>query len=361
MSQVVLGQLDQGLRFCQDAVNAFRYEAWHVKLVSEAPDAPFSVRSHYLEQLRKLYRDLAQTAAYVGEVGARLEGALQDDMCAAIDAHRAPNRTDFSEGRPPFSWHPHTCGPPIPAPVAVPVAPTPAPVAVPVAPILAPVAPILAPVAPILAPVAPILAPVATPVAAPVAAPDAALVAVHVAPGSHLTLDARIISDSVDAVTGPGLHYIPQWGQFAIRVGAKVWHAGIGQIYELPERGKRAEIRGGKSSVRECRKAECAGKLHGCNAYHDPSARPPGAEATPEVRNFPAESWLYQSVAAPSQLARGRKFGSATSLDVDLLAISEEDARTFQAQVAHDLICALVLQKYVLDKPPAPLAPARSQ
>ena len=151
------------------------------------------------------------------------------------------------------------------------------------------------------------------------------------------------------AVLVPGeIYYIPHWDHFAVRIGPCVLHANIGQVYSrigaaaadpsarvLPER------------IKECRRPDCQGGRE-CRYYHDPEKFPDSAN----VRNFMAESWHY----VPPVVSAGygvRRFGSAEHLGADLGCISVRDARQFLAQTAHDLLCSLILWKYVISPTPS--------
>ena len=160
--------------------------------------------------------------------------------------------------------------------------------------------------------------------------------------GSGAAVDAVVLPEAlrgraeVYAQVVPGeLYYVPSWGHFAFRLGSCVFHGNVGQIYPAG-RGARAPQR-----LKDCRRPGCeAGG--GCPYYHDP-ARFPGAA---DVRNYAASSWEYSPPAAP--LRPGRHFGSAPSLEADLRAAGAEEARCRLDQVAHDVLCALLLWRHVL-------------
>lgn len=144
-----------------------------------------------------------------------------------------------------------------------------------------------------------------------------------------------------DAVSPGELYFIPAWRQFATKVGGRLFHSNVGQLYwGAPKPGQTP------ARVRACGKPACrtAGRgAGGCAFYHDPEAFP----GSSDVRNFLAEGWLYSPAAAPT--ARGsRHFGSLAELAEDLAEISKEDAALYVAQTAHNLICALILDRLVL-------------
>jgi len=172
----------------------------------------------------------------------------------------------------------------------------------------------------------------------------------------RVSLDATIVPETAKtprdvfaAVTTPELYYIPRWDHFAVRVGAVVFHGNVGHIYPA-SRGQRAPER-----VKECRRRGACPSLQGgapCSYYHDPveAYADGGAIRQPQdVRNFIADSWVY-SPATPRYGARygSRRIGSRDALTSDLQEISAADARRFFAQTAHDILCSIVLAKYVL-------------
>ncbi len=166
----------------------------------------------------------------------------------------------------------------------------------------------------------------------------------------HISLDAAIIPkgltsprDILDAVSTPELHFIPQWDHFAVRVGAVVFHGNLGQVYPSGgQGGERCPER-----VKECRlRKDCARRVAGgCAYYHNP-ADVPGSR---DVRNFMADSWVYVSAASRAGAHYGsRRFGSRGNLETDLRGISAGEARRHVDQTAHDILCAIILAKYVL-------------
>jgi hypothetical protein len=150
-----------------------------------------------------------------------------------------------------------------------------------------------------------------------------------------LSIDAVVVPPALKgsaeiyaAISGGELHYVPQWRHFAVRIGGCVLHANIGHIYRGPRVGPAVR-------VKECRRDWCVGRER-CSYYHDPAE----FVGSTDVRNHLADSWCY---AAPP---KGRRIGSADSFDSDLSRIKPEEARQFMQQVAHDLICALVIWRH---------------
>lgn len=171
-----------------------------------------------------------------------------------------------------------------------------------------------------------------------------------------ITLEAIVVPKELNttreilsSVTGHELFYIPQWNHFAARVGGTVFHANVAHIYSRLGERRQGRNRARPERVRECDRASCGRRS--CRYYHDPEGFPNSRD----VRNFTAESFIY---APPTMSPRGtgilRRFGSASSLDIDIKLISPDEARLFVHQVSHDILCALILCKYVPGiKPPA--------
>jgi hypothetical protein len=169
----------------------------------------------------------------------------------------------------------------------------------------------------------------------------------------RVSLDAVIIPGALKdpreilaAVSTPELYYIPAWDHFAVRCGAVVFHGNVGKIYPTDTgRAQRAPER-----VKECRhRGQCpslkGGKGASCAYYHDPEECP----GSRDVRNYIADSWVYAPVTTRYSARYGsRRIGSRDSLRGDLQEISASDARRHVAQTAHDILCSIILAKYVL-------------
>lgn len=145
------------------------------------------------------------------------------------------------------------------------------------------------------------------------------------------------------AIAPGGLYYVPHWNHFATRIGGCVFHANLGRIYRGVRGVPRDTPRELPERVKECRNVLCSGRGGGCRYYHDPELF---ADST-DVRNFMADSWYYTSAAAPAHYGT-RRIGSATDIEVDIRAISPEDARRFLHQTAHDVLCSLILWQQVI-------------
>ena len=165
-----------------------------------------------------------------------------------------------------------------------------------------------------------------------------------------LTVEAFVLPESLKkrsdifaAIAPGGLYFVPHWNHFATRIGGCVLHANLGRIYRGIRGAPRDAPRELPECVKECRNAICQGREGGCRYYHDPELF---ANST-DVRNFMADSWYYTSAAAPAHYGT-RRIGSASEIEVDIRAISPEDARRFLHQTAHDVLCALILWQQVI-------------
>lgn len=211
------------------------------------------------------------------------------------------------------------------------------------------------------------------------------------------------------AIAGPQLYFVARWNHFAVRIGKSVFHANLGKIYrrgafvkrrptinDTPGMHARGEYsadtrrpRSGPPSgpegknvnawqpesdndarsaapdkphpgrlawqtdaptwfkpgqqlkperVKGCNRVAC--DMQTCRFYHDPALHP----GSRDVRNYMAESFAYTPFVDGNIWAR--RFGSNENLDADLRLIGAGDARLFRDQVAHDILCALILDKY---------------
>ena len=169
-----------------------------------------------------------------------------------------------------------------------------------------------------------------------------------------LCLDAIVVfasdpREAFAAVRTADLYFIAPWDHFAVRVGGVVFHGNVGRIFPTPNvRPRRTPER-----VKECRhRAGCPSLWGGgaCSYYHDPAeahylCRPARAQ---DVRNFFANSWNYLPAKARGAQNGLRRIGSREALESDLRDVSAVDARRYLAQTAHDILCSLILAKYVL-------------
>jgi hypothetical protein len=161
---------------------------------------------------------------------------------------------------------------------------------------------------------------------------------VEVAAG--LTLPARVLSGGVHTPEGVlkaateagGLIYAPAWNHFAVSVGGLLLHANVGEVYYGPPQEGTTAVR-----IKECRRADCrkGPPAPDCMFYHDPEKY----RGSSEVRNFLASGWVYGR-------ENGRVYGSKPHLMEDIRGLDLEEAAKFKAQVAHDLICLLLLERY---------------
>jgi len=179
-----------------------------------------------------------------------------------------------------------------------------------------------------------------------------------------ISLDAVLVPDELTDpreitafVSTAELYYIRRWDHFAVRVGGVVFRGNVAKIYS----GRAGSARGarGRAAVRvaECRDRERCPRAS-CNYYHDPAwapRDPPEVSAAgwpkkpPDVRNFLAESWVYAPAGSRGGARHAaRRFGSREALEADLLRVTPSAARLHLSQTAHDILCGLILAKYVL-------------
>lgn len=130
------------------------------------------------------------------------------------------------------------------------------------------------------------------------------------------------------------LYYVVQCGHFAVKISGVLFHAGIGEIYTVDMEPVK---------IKECKYGEKCNRVD-CTYYHDPLRCPQSRD----IRNYVANSWLY---AGPGSLMRARRtarnFGSISNLDADLALMEPEDVRRWMDQIAHDIVCGLVLSRFV--------------
>lgn len=131
------------------------------------------------------------------------------------------------------------------------------------------------------------------------------------------------------------LYYIESADHFAFKLAGILFHGNIGVIYtdeKNPEKIKNCKFR------KECIKKER------CDYYHDP-LKFPGSK---DKRNFIASSWLY---APPNSQfknkSKSRRFGSFDHLDLDIMNLQEEETDRFSDQTMHDVLCSVLLRKYL--------------
>jgi hypothetical protein len=180
---------------------------------------------------------------------------------------------------------------------------------------------------------------------APAGKNQEAPVTIRVKLGGGIELDAVKVSggnpgEILAGVRTSGLHFIPQWGHFAMRVGATVLHGGLGTIYTQGR--DRQPLR-----LLECKRGSACPSLTGngrsCGYYHDPEK----CAGSRDVRNYTDVSWQYVPMATAAH-PRGapRKFGNSRTLRGDLTRMGDGDVRRFYSQTMHDILCALILSKY---------------
>lgn len=147
----------------------------------------------------------------------------------------------------------------------------------------------------------------------------------------ELSLSAHIV-DSFDQVVDDGkLYYIGAADHFAVRVSGMLIHGNVGNIFideKIP------------SKVKNCKFSNRCLKKDSCDYYHDPLEH----SGSTDRRNYVVSSWLYQP---SSGMSKYRKFGSYSRLEEDIWTMTREDIDRFRDQVMHDILCLLLLNKYV--------------
>lgn len=137
---------------------------------------------------------------------------------------------------------------------------------------------------------------------------------------------------SMDQVAADGdLYYVESCDHFAFRLGGRLIHGNIGNIYtdeKSPEK------------IKDCRFTTSCMKRENCDYYHDPVKFPNSRD----YRNYIASSWLYSPpTSSYKNRGRSRRFGSRENLDIDYSNMTEEEVGRFHGQAMHDLLCSLLL------------------
>jgi len=142
--------------------------------------------------------------------------------------------------------------------------------------------------------------------------------------------DLTTRADIVAYIYGPYLYFIPQWKKFAFRLGGSVLIGSLGSI-------------DGGGRVLDCGRAKCGG---GCRRFHDPELFP----GSTETRDFEPASWIYTGADARGArvLRAARRIGSAARIGADLQSITRADAKLFIAQTVHDVLIAMLIERYTL-------------
>lgn len=145
-----------------------------------------------------------------------------------------------------------------------------------------------------------------------------------------LPMTLKTVPEIFKAINSNNLYFIPQWNHFAVRIGDCVLHANIGNIYT---NGNTETLK----RIKECKRTNCTG----CSYYHDPEL----FIGSTDVRNFMDTSWHYTSII-PSCYGI-RRIGSINHIETDIHMLNLSDARKFIHQTSHDIICSIILWKYI--------------
>jgi hypothetical protein len=133
---------------------------------------------------------------------------------------------------------------------------------------------------------------------------------------------------SLKDVRRPDLvYYIPQWDNFAVRVGPIVLYGNLG----------RTEARDTPLRTKKCSRGRCGAK---CTFYHPPGE---GSGEYPEmhVRDFRPQEW--EDRTAKRKNSPHKPFGGFDRLDYDIATASDDDIDLHRCQTMHDILIALVV------------------
>ena len=138
------------------------------------------------------------------------------------------------------------------------------------------------------------------------------------------------------------LYYVDSANHFAFRLAGHLFHGNIGTIY-TDERNP--------DKIKNCKYVATCNKHNDCDYYHDPLIFP----GSRDYRNFVALSWLYSASGSTERPKIGsryvsrdrmRHFGSRANLDMDIADIQDDEVKRYHDQVAHDVLCSIVLAQY---------------
>lgn len=128
------------------------------------------------------------------------------------------------------------------------------------------------------------------------------------------------------------LYYVESAGHFAVYIGGQLFHGNMGNIIvdDAPRR----------------RTTDCK-YIKGCNNsaceyYHDPLL----FTKSNDVRNYHTSQFHYRPANSEKRTG-GRSFGSHDNLSADIAAESPADISMRRDLAMHEILCALILSKYV--------------
>lgn len=144
-----------------------------------------------------------------------------------------------------------------------------------------------------------------------------------------------VVVSSFDHVCADGrLYYVEPAGHFAFKIDDYMFHGNIGTIHTDNK---------SLTKLRDCKYGVDCPRGNACEYYHDPCHFP----GSTDVRNYTPVSWTYAPVDAPPVMrARGRKFGSRTNLDTDIMTVNPAETSKYCDQAMHDVLCGMLLMKY---------------
>lgn len=146
----------------------------------------------------------------------------------------------------------------------------------------------------------------------------------------NISLPATVVGDFADVNDDGKLYYIERANHFAMIIFKKLYHGNIGTIYT----NEKILIK-----IKNCQyhSRDFSTKKNTCNYYHDPLIYPESSD----VRNYVANSWLYQ-VSASDDHSRNRKFGSLSHIEDDITRIKADESSKLRDMVFHDLLCSFI-------------------
>lgn len=142
-----------------------------------------------------------------------------------------------------------------------------------------------------------------------------------------LSLPAISVHTFEQVIADGNLYYVSNANHFAIKIAGRLLHGNIGTIYTDEKNPEK---------IKDCRYQHNCTKNGKCDFYHDPVK----FIGSTDCRNYTASSFLY---AGAGTKTRGRRFGSRDNLDIDIVAMNEEDISRFSSQTMHDILCSLLL------------------
>jgi len=151
----------------------------------------------------------------------------------------------------------------------------------------------------------------------------------------EISLPAVVVHSFDEVLQNGELYYVTSADHFAFKLAGKLFHGNIGEIFTDEKQPEK---------IKDCRFGINCVKKNNCDYYHDP-IKYPGSK---DHRNFIASSWLYTPQNSIYRVyGRSRRFGSRSRLSSDLKELKDDEVEKFSDQVTHDVLCSLVLHRYI--------------